>query len=247
MSNKKIYFLFLFSIIIFSYSCSPKNNIEDTNTITPLVHPNKMGQVYNTTFSPDDTMTVDYFFGSSGVSYPTYEEARINTPEQSNITIKNMEYGGATRWEESLLIDKNILPEKLNPVHPNYKINQSTIKKIWEHILEKEYDEIISNLAQKNIINKNELIEIGEILDNQHLSWKLMMKRKDKDNVRYHLYAVPPRFYKNPKLLPVLSIEMMIDNAIKANQVQTFDVKFGDMVDSIHFKTVGYHPKHIKW
>jgi hypothetical protein len=69
--------------------------------------PTKSGQVVRTTFSTEP-LTVECFFGESGIEYKTAKEAYSKNPgtKPGMICIKNKEYGGAMLQKDCELLVK---------------------------------------------------------------------------------------------------------------------------------------------
>ncbi|WP_020571480.1 hypothetical protein [Neolewinella persica] len=122
MINKVILQLLVFTFLVFSCNSKSSEDFKESDSFTKeekeSIHPIRVNQQFITSFNEGDTLTVKSFFGDSGVEYPTYEEALVNSDDKS-IIIKNVEYGGATEWKRSYLVGSTNLKEVLPPLQEN--------------------------------------------------------------------------------------------------------------------------------
>jgi len=248
---KKIAF-HLILLTIFTIGCNSKtsNSFDKTKTTVEKkevsTHPKRVNQKFITSFGDGDTLTVKSFHGGTGVEYPTYEEAEWKNGDDKMLLIKNVEHGGASEWKESYLVGNNILEEEFSPLHENYKLNQTLLKSVWESIKNKDFQKLIEKGSSKNLIKLETLEEIGKLVDSKpKVSWKLNMKRIDKELVKYNLFAYPPRFYGDPVFPPFLEIETSVDNSKDPNKLNSFNVKLEDEIDLDKIEEIGINPKHI--
>jgi hypothetical protein len=66
-----------------------------------MAHPTKKGQKYN---GLGHILTVAYFHGSNGIPFDTYEDCKNSGPKDAFICVVNKEFGGATKVEQTILI-----------------------------------------------------------------------------------------------------------------------------------------------
>lgn len=249
---KRITFHLIF-IALFILGCDLKTSNSGGNAKTGIenkevsTHPKRVNQKFFTSFGDGDTLTVKSFHGGTGIEYPTYEEAVWNNETAGIVLIKNVEYGGASEWKESFLFDNQNIKESFSPVHENYESNQSLQKSIWEDIINKNYQKVIDKGISENLIEIKKLKEIGKLVDSKpKVSWKLNMKRVDKDLIQYSLFAYPPRFYGDPVFPSFIEIETTIDNSINPNKLNSFLLKLEPEIDMNKFEKIGVNPKYIK-
>lgn len=242
---KKITF-FLISLISLTISTNSKSS-DAIEKIEVSNHPTRVNQKFFTSFGNGDTLTVKSFNGTTGIEFSTYEEAVWNNETFGMILIVNVEHGGASDWNESFLFEKQNEKEPFSPVHENYRLNQSLLKSVWEDIVNKNYQKVVEKGAPENLIELESLKEIGKLLDSMpKISWKLNMKRVDKDVVRYNLFAYPPRFYGDPVFPPIIEIETSIDNSKNPNKLNSFKLKLDTEIDIKKFEEIGINPIYIK-
>jgi hypothetical protein len=247
---KKIAF-YLILLTSFTISCNSKtsNSIENAviekKEVSP--HPKKVNQKFFTSFGDGDTLTVKSFHGGTGIEYPTYEEAVWNNETEGMILIKNVKHGGASEWKESFVVKNQKVKEPFSPLHENYGLNQSLLKSVWEDIANKNYQKVVEKGISENLIEIKNLEKIGNLVDaKEKVSWKLNMKRIDKDLVQYSLFAYPPRFYGDPVFPPFIEIEISVDNSINPNKLKSFNLRLVPEINMDKFKEIGINPKYIK-
>lgn len=246
-----IYYLVLLVLYTTNSTSSAQSSSENTNAAidNPAFssHPTNVNQKFFTTFGKGDTLTVRSFFGASGLEYSTYEEAVWNNEADGMILIKNVEHGGASEWKHSILLGGQHVDKPFPPLHENYGANQSLLKSVWKHITTKHYQRVIEKGATEKLIKMETLVEIGEILDSQpKISWKLIMKRVNKDVVEYNLFAFPPRFYGDPAFPPFIEIATSVDNSKNPNKLNSFYLKLGQEIDMDKFEEIGISPEYIR-
>ncbi len=249
--KKIVFFLILLISLTISSNSKTSYSIENAKTIIEKKevsnHPTRVNQKFFTSFGDGDTLTVKSFIGTTGIEYSTYEEAVWNSETFGMILIINVEHGGASDWNESFLFEKQHEKEPFSPVHENYRLNQSLLKSVWEDIVKKNYQKVVEKGASENLIELESLKEIGKLLDSMpKISWKLNMKRVDKDIVRYNLFAYPPRFYGDPVFPPFIEIETSIDNSKNPNKLNSFKLKLATEIDIKKFEEIGINPIYIK-
>jgi len=244
-------YLILVTSLTISCKTSTSNATEGAKAkieqIDSTEHPKRVNQKFYTSFNDKDTLKVKSFFGPSGIEYPTYEEALYNNGTDENILIKNIEHGGVSKLKESFLFENQNVKEPFSPLHENYGLNQSLQKSVWEDVVNRNYQKIIDKGISENLIQLKKLEEIGKLLDlKSNVSWKLNMKRVDKDLVKYSLFAYPSRFYGDPEFPSFLEIETTIDNSKNPNKLNSFDLKLKPDIDMNKFEEIGVNPKFIK-
>lgn len=250
MKKTAFHLIFIATLII---SCNSRTLHLNKNAKAEIekkevsTHPKRVNQKFYTSFGDGDTLTVQSFYGGTGVEYPTYEEAVWNNEANGMILIKNIEHGGASEWKESFLFESQPVTEPFSPLHENYQLNQSLLKSVWENLVNKNYQKIIEKGTSENLIEIKKLEEIGKLVDSKpKVSWKLNMKRVDKDLVKYSLFAYPPRFYGDPVFPPFIEIETSVDNSVNPNKLNSFNLKLESEIDMNKFEEIGVNPKYIK-
>ena len=235
-SMKNTLLLFVTLLLIFSYSCDTKTSKQlDSNIEIEHItqeRPTQKGQKFMIDYGEKQILTVDYFFGGSGIPYSTYEEAIKNNPD-GKIYVNNVEYGGTSAWEDGfLLASESDQVVTLPALHENYETNQKVVLRLWHLLKNRKFENITSLLLSPDQFEATNARFIDNQLDkDKRIVWGFHHKRLNQDEVRYNLFGYEPVFNSTENPIPLIEFDFVIDNQQSPEKIASFNILTNDDIN----------------